>query len=104
MVESFQVATIEGGEQPEMDPFAEERALWDESNAELQALVHRQEHVPRMKGLKFDPPSTPVAATVNFKERYDPIQQQVTTLLMRHGKLAKAQTVSSFPAPIHLCR
>jgi len=29
----------------------------------------------------------------NMKKRYDPVVQQVTRSLMRHGKLSKAQTV-----------
>lgn len=37
------------------------------------------------------------AKTDNFKKRYDPVVEQVTRSLMRHGKLSQAQAVGNPP-------
>ncbi|EKD20490.1 putative 30S ribosomal protein S7 [Drepanopeziza brunnea f. sp. 'multigermtubi' MB_m1] len=42
-------------------------------------------------GHKFGVPELPLPRDGNFKYRYDPVVSQVTTLLMRHGKLSAAQ-------------
>ena len=45
-------------------------------------------------GHKFALPDiSKMARHDNFKKRYDPVVEQVTKSLMRHGKLAKAQNV-----------
>lgn len=42
-------------------------------------------------GLKFDMPSLPLPKDGHVKHRYDPVVEQVTNLLMRHGKKSVAQ-------------
>jgi small subunit ribosomal protein S7 len=49
---------------------------------------------PEVHGHKFGVPALPIAPDMNHKRRYDTVVEQVTKLLMRHGKLAKAQRVS----------
>lgn len=45
-------------------------------------------------GLKFEPPETPAnTRTMNFRRRYDSLQELFTKVLMKHGKLARAQKV-----------
>ncbi|KAF4159971.1 hypothetical protein CNMCM6069_000477 [Aspergillus lentulus] len=46
-------------------------------------------------GLKFPAPES-LPKTENFRERYDPLLEQFTKLLMRDGKLSKAQKNMSF--------
>jgi small subunit ribosomal protein S7 len=54
-------------------------------------------------GHLFELPNLPLPSTSNLKHRYDPVVEQVTKLIMRHGKLSVAQRVSlsilSFPIP-----
>lgn len=45
-------------------------------------------------GLKFEMPSLPLPKDGHVKHRYDPVVEQVTNLLMRHGKKSVAQSVS----------
>ncbi|KAH6724156.1 30S ribosomal protein-like protein S7 [Leptodontidium sp. 2 PMI_412] len=47
-------------------------------------------------GHKFGLPTLPLPSDGNLKYRYDPVVAQVTTLLMRHGKLSVAQRNMSF--------
>ncbi|KAK2629345.1 hypothetical protein QTJ16_000165 [Diplocarpon rosae] len=47
-------------------------------------------------GHRFGLPDLPIPANANLKYRYDPIVSQVTTLLMKHGKLSVAQRNMSF--------
>jgi hypothetical protein len=47
----------------------------------------------RPPGLKFNMPATPLPKTENMRRRYDPLVEQFTKLLMRHGKLSVAQKV-----------
>ncbi|KAH7342762.1 30S ribosomal protein-like protein S7 [Rhexocercosporidium sp. MPI-PUGE-AT-0058] len=47
-------------------------------------------------GHKFGLPDLPLPSDGNLKYRYDPVVAQVTTLLMRHGKLSVAQRNMSF--------
>lgn len=60
-------------------------------------------------GPKFELPDLPLPSTSNLKHRYDPVVEQVTKLIMRHGKLSVAQRVGSSvfisPAPslAHSC-
>ncbi|KAK0640883.1 ribosomal protein S7 domain-containing protein [Cercophora newfieldiana] len=46
---------------------------------------------PEVHGHKFGVPALPIAPDMNHKRRYDTVVEQVTKLLMRDGKLAKAQ-------------
>ena len=41
----------------------------------------------------FGLPDLPLPSTSHIKHRYDPVVHQVTNLLMRDGKLSKAQRV-----------
>jgi small subunit ribosomal protein S7 len=45
-------------------------------------------------GLKFEMPTLPLPKDGHVKRRYDPVVEQVTNLLMQHGKKSAAQTVS----------
>ena len=47
-----------------------------------------------VEGHKFGLPNIPIPRDMNMKRRYEPVLDQVTKLLMRDGKLAKAQRVS----------
>ena len=49
--------------------------------------------VPETAGLKFEMPSLPLPKDGHVKHRYDPVVEQVTNLLMRHGKKSVAQRV-----------
>ncbi len=48
-------------------------------------------------GHKFGIPETPWQEHMHLKDRYSPVLAQLTRLIMRHGKLSKAQRV--FPPP-----
>ena len=48
---------------------------------------------PKVEGHKFGMPTLPIPAQMNHKNRYDPVVTQMTKLLMRDGKLSKAQRV-----------
>lgn len=52
--------------------------------------------VPETPGLKFGMPSLPLPKDGHVKHRYDPLVEQVTNLLMRHGKKSVAQRVRQF--------
>ena len=45
-------------------------------------------------GHKFGLPALPVPSRMHMKHRYEPVVAQITKLLMRDGKLSKAQRVS----------
>ncbi|KAH7396818.1 ribosomal protein S7 domain-containing protein [Phaeosphaeria sp. MPI-PUGE-AT-0046c] len=47
---------------------------------------------PAVPGLKFEMPSLPIPKDGHVKHRYDPVVEQVTNLLMRHGKKSVAQS------------
>lgn len=67
----------------------------DDVSAALLANMIQQvneQAVERDPGLKFDAPEIP-AKTLNFKKRYDSLQEQFTKMLMHDGKLARAQKV-----------
>jgi small subunit ribosomal protein S7 len=44
-------------------------------------------------GLKYEMPSLPLPKDGHVKHRYDPVVEQATNLLMRHGKKSVAQSV-----------
>lgn len=48
-----------------------------------------------ISGSKFELPDLPLPSTSNLRHRYDPVVEQVTKLIMRHGKLSVAQKVGS---------
>lgn len=48
-------------------------------------------------GHKFGLPEMPLPRTEHFKRRYDPVVEQLTKSLMRHGKLSAAQKVHTTP-------
>jgi hypothetical protein len=56
---------------------------------DLQSL----QELPETPGLKFQMPSLPLPKDGHVKHRYDPVVEQVTNLLMRHGKKSVAQRV-----------
>jgi small subunit ribosomal protein S7 len=57
--------------------------------------------LPQTPGLKFEMPTLPLPKDGHVKHRYDPVVEQVTNLLMRHGKKSVAQSVSStFPLSV----
>jgi small subunit ribosomal protein S7 len=48
---------------------------------------------PVTPGLKFEMPSLPLPKDGHVKHRHDPVVDQVTNLLMRHGKKSVAERV-----------
>lgn len=66
----------------------------DASAAVLAGMIEQvnEQAVAQIPGLKFDMPEIP-AKTLNFRKRYDTLQDQFTKMLMRDGKLAQAQKV-----------
>lgn len=56
--------------------------------------VQSASKIPLAPGLKFEMPSLPLPKDGHVKHRYDPVIEQVTNLLMRHGEKSVAQTVS----------
>lgn len=76
--------------EPEEKPLTEnEKAL---QQLEL-AVYGVQPWDPEIQGHKFGVPEPPAAKDRNHKTRYHPVVEQMTKLLMRDGKLAKAQRV-----------
>lgn len=53
-----------------------------------------------VEGHKYGLPELPIPSDHNLKRRYDPIISQLTRLLMRDGKLSKAQRVSRKKNPL----
>lgn len=58
---------------------------------------------------RYDLPNLPLPSNANLHYRYDPVVNQVTNLLMQHGKLSVAQRVGSSVSLFHstsvlLCR
>lgn len=56
---------------------------------------------PTLVGHKYGLPELPIPSNMRAKHRYDPVVEQMTRLIMRDGKLSKAQRVSSIT---HGCR
>lgn len=48
---------------------------------------------PTVPGAKFELPALPLPQGSNYKRRYDPVVDQFTNLLMRHGQKSVAQRV-----------
>ncbi|KZZ92291.1 Ribosomal protein S7 [Ascosphaera apis ARSEF 7405] len=57
---------------------------------QLIAVMENKPEAP-IEGLKFDMPPKPDYATGHFRKRYDPVLDQFTKMLMRDGKLARAE-------------
>jgi len=57
---------------------------------------------PVEPGHKFGLPSLPLASNRNLHHRYEPIVEQLTGLLIRHGKKGVAQRVSRCIPPFHV--
>jgi len=55
---------------------------------------------PHVVGHKYGLPELPIPSNMRAKHRYDPVVEQMTRLIMRDGKLSKAQRVSS---DLHTC-
>ncbi|KAE8450880.1 hypothetical protein EG329_005320 [Mollisiaceae sp. DMI_Dod_QoI] len=51
---------------------------------------------PVTVGHKYGLPDLPLPSNLNFKRRYDPVVNQVTNLIMKHGKKSVAQRNMSF--------
>lgn len=49
----------------------------------------------KLDGHKFGIPELPLASNAHMKYRYEPLVKQVTNLLMKDGKLSRAQRVGS---------
>ena len=52
----------------------------------------------KRQGLKFEPPSVPLNQQKHLHRRYDGVIDQVTNMVMRHGKKSQAQKVSVLPS------
>lgn len=50
-------------------------------------------------GHKYGLPELPIPSNMRAKHRYDPVVEQMTRLIMRDGKLSKAQRVSIASQP-----
>jgi hypothetical protein len=62
--------------------------------ADMIQQVNEQAAARLPEGLKFDVPVLPAQKkTLNFRKRYDSMQEQFTKMLMQDGKLARAQKV-----------
>lgn len=60
----------------------------------IQKLQDLPEPVEKNPGLKFDEPVLPEnVKTLNYRNRYDTLQDQFTKMMMRSGKLTRAQNV-----------
>lgn len=58
-----------------------------------QEVLTTSENQAIVQGHYFDLPALPLPPNSNLKHRYDPIVKQFTNLMMRDGKLSKAQRV-----------
>lgn len=66
--------------------------------ADMIQQVNEQAAARLPEGLKFDVPVLPAQKkTLNFRKRYDSMQEQFTKMIMQDGKLARAQKVGRLP-------
>lgn len=68
----------------------------DEAAAALASMIEQVQGqaLEENPGLKFDAPAVPQdLKTLNFRKRYDTLQEQFTKMMMESGKLTKAQKV-----------
>ena len=94
--------------QGEIPSVAEAEAMMEDEQGEISAstptTIDQELSNP---GLKFAKPTMPYPDGFNHKRRYHPVLEQVTRLLMRHGKLAVAQRVCTrdfYPTQARLTR
>jgi hypothetical protein len=87
--------------EPNLIPSMAGEGASDEAAAALASMIEQVQGqaLEENPGLKFDPPVVPEdLKTLNFRKRYDTMQDQFTKMMMESGKLTKAQKVcSSFP-------
>ena len=69
------------------------RAYSTSATKQSEALISFEDEGVEVAGQKFGLPELPLKPNLNLKYRYEPVVKQVTNLLMRHGKLGKAQRV-----------
>jgi hypothetical protein len=77
----------------------------DEAAAALASMIEQvqEQALEQNPGLKFDEPVLPSnIRTLNFRKRYDTLQDQFTKMMMESGKLTRAQKVHLFPADGYL--
>ncbi|KAF2460551.1 ribosomal protein S7 domain-containing protein [Lineolata rhizophorae] len=68
-----------------------------QEGAEASLMPQYPSPIPEpVPGAKFGMPALPLPPRSNLKDRYDPLVKQVTNLLMRDGKLARAQYWMSY--------
>lgn len=68
----------------------------DTALAQLELISHGLDPFDvAVDGHKFGLPEKPLVQGMHLKNRYEPILAQMTRLIMRHGKLSKAQRVRS---------
>lgn len=76
----------------------------DEAAAALASMIEQAQGqaLEENPGLKFDPPVVPQdMRTLNFRKRYDTLQDQFTKMMMESGKLTKAQRVC-LSSPVYI--
>ena len=72
-----------------------QRAANAEALSQLELVAHGLNPFDEgSQGHKFGLPTLPLSSDMHMKHRYEPVVAQVTNLLMRDGKLSKAQRVS----------
>ena len=65
-------------------------------------MAASQDSAIESQGHIFGLPELPIPARAHLKHRYDPIVEQLTSLIMKSGKLGVAQRVrSSVPLPVY---
>lgn len=63
---------------------------------QMEEIVGRNKAIREVtQGHKFGVPDLPIPSKSNLHFRYDTVVDQVTNLMMEHGKLSKAQRVGS---------
>lgn len=65
----------------------------DPSLLEVVSALKGDPDAPKLEGLKFEMPEMPTGRSAHLRRRYDTVLEQFTKLLMRDGKLARAQKV-----------
>lgn len=85
--ESAQTAIDRSQLNPAILPSASQRAVFSEQQLRSDQSSLQDEK----RGHKFPLPSLPLPPHSNKDERYDPVVEQLTNLMMRHGEKATAQ-------------
>lgn len=103
-------SSFSGGAQGESAQSAPEGQESAESESALNQLALDQLQLasygldpfdPALVGHKYGLPELPIPSNMRAKHRYDPVVEQMTRLIMRDGKLSKAQRVSSMAYTCH---